>query len=252
MKLFNLHGRTAIVTGASKGLGRSMALALAEAGANIVLVARNIAQTEEVANEVKKLHTQAIAVKCDVSNELDIDKAAKMAIQHFGRVDILVNNAGINILQGILDFSRADWNELINTNLLGGYFFCKSICPHMIEQNKGAIINHASVLASVVMPKRAAYSATKAGIAQLTKCLAVELAQFNIRANALCTGTMETEMVKKIIGKGGNFDYFTNQAPMGRIGHPDEIGGAVVFLASDASSFITGTTIYVDGGYTAV
>ena len=185
MKLFNLHGRTAVVTGASKGLGRSMALALAEAGANIVLVARNIAQTEEVANEVKKLHTQAIAVKCDVSNELDIDKASKMAIQHFGRVDILVNNAGINIPQGILDFTRADWNELINTNLLGGYFFCKSICPYMIEQNKGAIINHASVLASVVMPKRAAYSATKAGIAQLTKCLAVELAQFNIRAR-LC------------------------------------------------------------------
>ena len=122
----------------------------------------------------------------------------------------------------------------------------------MIKQKKGAIINHASVLASVVMPKRAAYSATKAGVAQLTKCLAVELAQFNIRANALCTGTMETEMVKKIIGEGGNFDYFVNKAPMRRIGHPDEIGGAVVFLASDASSFITGTTIYVDGGYTAV
>jgi len=252
MKLFSLHGRTAIVTGASKGLGKSMVLALAEAGANIVLVARNFAQMEDVANEATKFDTEAIAVKCDITKEADIEKASKKAIQHFGKVDILVNNAGINIPKEILDFTRESWFELINTNLLGGYFFCKYVCPSMIAQKKGAIINHASVLASVVMPKRAAYSATKAGVAQLTKCLAVELAQFNIRANALCTGTMETEMVKKIIGEGGNFDYFVNTAPLGRIGQPDEIGGPVVFLASDASSFITGTTIYVDGGYTAV
>lgn len=252
MKLFSLHGRTAIVTGASQGLGKAMVLALAEAGAKIVLVARNIAQMEDVANEAAKFDTEAIAVKCDITKEADIENASKKAIQHFGKVDILVNNAGINIPKDILDFTRESWSELINTNLLGGYFFCKYVCPYMIAQKKGAIINHASVLASVVMPKRAAYSATKAGVAQLTKCLAVELAQFNIRANALCTGTMETEMVKKIIGEGGNFDYFVNIAPLGRIGQPEEIGGAVVFLASDASSFITGTTIYVDGGYTAV
>jgi NAD(P)-dependent dehydrogenase (short-subunit alcohol dehydrogenase family) len=252
MNLFSLDGRTAIVTGASRGLGRSMALALAEAGANVVLVARDIGLSEQVANDVQKFGTQAIAIKCDISKETEILKTAKMAINHFGKVDILVNNAGINILRGILEFTRENWLDLLDTNLLGGYFFCKAVCPYMIERKRGAIINHASILASVVMPERAAYSATKAGVAQLTKCLAVELAQFNIRANALCTGTMETDLVKKIIGEGGNFDYFVKVAPMKRIGQPDEIGGAVVFLASDAASFITGTTIYVDGGYTAV
>ena len=252
MQLFSLQDRTAIVTGASKGMGRSMALALAEAGANVVLVARNMALTEQVAEEVKKFGTKVMALKCDVSQESEIEKTAKTAIDHFGNVDVLVNNAGINILKDILEYTRENWLELLNTNLLGYYFFCKSICPYMIEQKKGAIVNHASILSSVVMPERAAYSTIKAGVAQLTKCLAVELARFNIRANALCTGTMETEMVKKIIGEGGNTNYFTDVAPLGRIGQPHEIGGAVVFLASDASSFITGTTIFVDGGYTAV
>ena len=252
MKLFSLSDRTAIVTGANRGLGRSMALALAEAGANVVLVARNIGLAEEVAHDVQKFGVQAIAIKCDITKETEILKTAKMAIDHFGKVDILVNNAGINMRKGILELTRENWTDMLDTNLLGGYFFCKAVCPHMIERKRGVIINHASILASVVMPEKAAYSATKAGIAQLTKCLAVELAQFNIRANALCTGTMETDMVKKIIGEGGNLDYFVKVAPMKRIGHPDEIGGAVVFLASDASSFITGTTLFVDGGYTAV
>jgi NAD(P)-dependent dehydrogenase (short-subunit alcohol dehydrogenase family) len=241
-----------MVTGASRGMGRSMALALAEAGADVAVVARDMGLAEEVAGDVRKRGPRAIAVKCDITREAEIFDAAKTAIDHFGKVDILVNNAGINMRKGVLEFTREDWAGLLDTNLLGTYSFCKALCPHMMERKRGVIINHASILASVAMPGRAAYAATKGGIVQLTKCLALELAPFNIRANALCTGTMETEMVKKIIGKGGNVDYFTKVAPMGRIGHPDEIGGPVVFLASDASSFVTGTTLFVDGGYTAV
>ena len=252
MELFSLKNRTALVTGASKGLGRSIALALAGAGADVALVARNMVQCEQVANEVQKYGVKTAAMECDVKKEMQIEKTVRKIKNHFGRIDILVNNAGVNFLRDILEFTREDWANLLDTNLLGGYFFCKAVAPYMIEQKRGAIINHASICGSIVMKKRAAYSATKAGIAQLTKCFAVELAPFNIRANALCTGTMETEMVKKIIGEGGNCNYFTDVAPMGRIGQPDEIGGAVVFLASDAASFITGTTLFVDGGYTAV
>jgi NAD(P)-dependent dehydrogenase (short-subunit alcohol dehydrogenase family) len=252
VRLFNLNNKTAIVTGSSKGLGKSMALALAEAGANIVIISRNIAEAEQSANEVEKFGVKAIAIECDVSAESEVQATAEKAMRHFKNIDILVNNAGTNIRKSVLDYTAENWNQLLNVNLLGSHFFCKAVCPQMIERKKGIIINHASVLSNIVMPERAAYAATKAGLVQLTKYLAVELAQFNIRANAICTGTMETDMVKKIYEKEGNYDYFTERVPMKRIGQPDEIGGTVIFLASDASSFITGATIFVDGGYTAL
>lgn len=249
---FTLDGRVAFVTGGSRGLGREISLALARAGAHVVVVSRHLADVERVAQEIEQLGVKSLALKADVTVRADAAHAVQTTVDQFGRIDILVNNAGVNWRKPILDFEEDDWDKILRTNLFACHLCAKAVCPNMMKRGKGSIINIASMLASVVIPERGVYAASKAGLVQLTRYLAVELAEYGIRANAVCPGPFETEMVRKMMEKEGGYDYFLQRMPMKRIGQPAEIGGTVVYLASDASSFVTGTTIYIDGGWSAL
>ncbi len=252
MSIFSLSDRVAIVTGGSKGLGKAITLALSEGGANTVVVSRHLSEAQGVAKEAESLGPESLAIESDVTNYSDVVRMVEEAISYFGKIDILVNNAGINLRKPILDFTVEEWDKILATNLIACYICSKAVCIHMMERKTGNIINIASMAASVVVPERAVYAASKAGLVQLTKHLAVELAPYGIRANAICPGTFETDMVRKMVEKGGSYDYFIQRIPMKRIGQPSEIGGTVVYLASNASSFVTGTTIYIDGGWSAL
>ncbi len=252
MTIFSLSDRVAIVTGGSKGLGKAITLALSEAGANTVVVSRHLSEAQQVTKEAKSLGHESLAIESDVTNYSDVARMVEKTISYFGKIDILVNNAGITLRKPILDFTVEEWDKILATNLIACYICSKEVCKHMMERKTGNIINIASMAASVVVPERAVYAASKAGLVQLTKHLAVELAPYGIRANAICPGTFETDMIRRWVEKGGSYDYFIQRIPMKRIGQPSEIGGTVVYLASNASSFVTGTTIYIDGGWSAL
>jgi NAD(P)-dependent dehydrogenase (short-subunit alcohol dehydrogenase family) len=252
MRLFDLTGRVAIVTGSSKGLGRAAALALAEAGGNVVIVSRHLTEAEDAADEAGRFGPACLAIEADVTREEDVDRLVSRSVAHFGRLDVLVNNAGVNWRKPVLDFTAKDWRDMLETNLIACHLCAKAACVHMVRQRRGNIVNISSMLASIVIPERAVYAASKAGLVQLTKYLAVELAEYGVRANAVCPGPFETDLVRRLMQSEGSYNYFLQRIPLKRIGQPAEIGGTVVYLASDASSFVTGTTIYIDGGWSAL
>lgn len=242
-----LDGKTAVVTGASRGIGRAIAIELAKEGANVVVnYSGSKEKAEQVVEEIKKLGTKAISVQANVSDAESVQNLMKEAIEQFGSIDILVNNAGITRDNLIMRMKEEEWDDVINTNLKGVFLATKAVTRQMMKQRSGRIINISSVVGVLGNAGQANYVAAKAGVIGLTKTTARELASRNILVNAVAPGYIATEMtealpedVKKTI---------TDQIPLSKIGNPEHIAKAVVFLASDDASYITGQTIHVDGG----
>lgn len=252
LEVFRLDGRVALVTGASKGLGESMALALAEAGATVCVVSRNLAECRSVADRLKtNTGRDALALRADVTHPVEVEEMVQQAVAKFGRIDILVNNAGINIRKPLIEVADEDWDPVIAVNLKGPMLCSRSVAKRMIERGAGSIINLSSMMAFVSLSGRAAYSTSKAGLLGLTRTLALEWAPYNVRVNALCPGPFATPMNKALLQDKELQSFFVSRIPLGRFGNPQELSGAVVFLASDASSFMTGASLVLDGGWTA-
>jgi NAD(P)-dependent dehydrogenase (short-subunit alcohol dehydrogenase family) len=247
---WGIAGRVAIVTGASSGLGVTFGEALAGAGADVVLAARRADRLEEVAARIESAGGRALAVACDVSDADQVGALVGTARERFGRVDILVNNAGTCIHRPALEVTADEWEQVIDVNLNGLWRCSQSFGRHMIENGGGVIVNIGSISAQIVnRPQmQPAYNASKAAVHQLTKSLAAEWAPHGVRVNALAPGYTKTEMAP--VDRPEFRARWIDDAPMQRYAMPEEYGPALVFLASDASSFMTGATLVVDGGYT--
>jgi NAD(P)-dependent dehydrogenase (short-subunit alcohol dehydrogenase family) len=249
---FRLDGKVALVTGGARGLGRTMALALAEAGADIALAGRSRDACEQTAAEVARATGRTVrAFGADVTHAADVERLAAEVGAAFPSIDILVNNAGTNIRGTIDQISEADWDTVVDTNLKGPFLCAKAIAPSMIKKGWGRVINLASIMAVVALPGRTPYASSKAGVLGLTRVWALEWAGTGVTCNAICPGPFATEMNRQLLNDPIAYQQFVSSIPMGRWGELDELAGAALFLASDASSFVTGTALFVDGGWTA-
>ncbi|MFC5449251.1 SDR family NAD(P)-dependent oxidoreductase [Paenibacillus aestuarii] len=252
LELFKLDGRVALITGGTGGLGKVMAQALAEAGADVVVTSRNkekaVASAEAIAQSTGR-RTLGIAVDVTVAEQ--VDAMVESVIGEFGRIDILINNAGINVRKPIEEFDEASWDLVQNTNLKAPFLCSRAVGKVMKQQRYGRVINMSSMLGSIALPERGAYCSSKGGLIQLTKVLALEWAPYNITVNALCPGPFATELNQVVMNNPEANKFFIDNIALGRWGRQEELIGAVVYMASDASSFMTGTSLVVDGGWTA-
>jgi 3-oxoacyl-[acyl-carrier protein] reductase len=240
-------GRTAIVTGAGQGIGRGIALCLAEHGANVVLIDLVDERLPEVVAEIEAKGVQALGVQADVSNVDDVNRMVEQTIERFKRVDILVNNAGTAIMKTAVNQTEADWDAVLDLNLKGVFLCCQRVLREMIDQKSGAILNIASIAAMTYTVPHVPYAASKAGVVALTRDLAYEVARHGVRVNAIAPGMIETPLMQGAVSEEQRKTYESN-IPLGRFGQPEDIGEAVAFLVSDAASFITGVTLPVSGG----
>ncbi|MBI4830908.1 MAG: glucose 1-dehydrogenase [Candidatus Lindowbacteria bacterium] len=246
---FSLQDRVAIVTGGGTGIGRAISEALAQSGAHVVICSRKMEHLGETAKKIQAMGRQSIALPCDVRKEEDVKNVVEQTIKKLGKLDILVNNAGASFVCPIEDVSLNGWNAIFGINATGTFLFSKAACQEMKKQNKGVIINIASIAGRDGSPMMAPYGAAKAAVINFTRALAVEFSQYNIRVNCIAPGLIITEAVQQQMGitPESTADRFV-KVPLKRWGNPEEIAWPVVFLASDASSYMTGETISVDGG----
>ena len=251
LKEYDLSGKVAVVTGAGKGLGEQIALALAEAGADLALVGRNHRNLEAVAAGVRKMGRKAIVIRADVRREKDVARMGRQAYESFKRIDILVNNAGVIQRAPAMKISLQDWREVIDTNLTGPFLCMKACQPIMARQGGGSIVNLASGAGLFGRANMSSYCASKAGIVNLTRALAIEWAKDKIRVNAIAPGQFETDMGAPLLNDRKALREFMKNIPLRRIGKPREIGLWAVMLASDAAAYMTGQVVVVDGGMTA-
>jgi len=250
-----LKNKVALITGAGSGIGRATAILFAKEGAKVVVADIAKEAAEETVKLIKEAGGDAIFALADVTKASDVQKMIETAVNHYGRIDILFNNAGVNIMAPISETSEELWDKIISINLKGVFLGCKYAAPVMIKQGGGVIINTASTFAFVGALNFSAYCASKGGVAAFTRALALELAPYKIRVNCICPGTIETPLVRQIWEKSGKPEEMRESRlklhPIGRLGKPEDVANAALFLASDDSSFITGTALFVDGGYTA-
>jgi NAD(P)-dependent dehydrogenase (short-subunit alcohol dehydrogenase family) len=252
MDLFRLEGRSALVTGGTRGLGRVMAEALAETGASVCITSRSIDAARTAANEIAAASGARVeGIEAEVATADGVNRLADVAHREFGRVDILVNNAGVNIRGTVGELSESDWDTVLDTNLKGVFLLSRAFGPAMCERRWGRVINLSSMLASIGLPGRAPYAASKAGVVGLTRVLALEWAASGVTVNAICPGPFATDMNRQLLNDPEKYAAFVQKLPVGRWGELHEIKGIVVFLASEASSFVTGAALAIDGGWTA-
>ena len=252
LDLFRLHGQTALVIGGNRGLGLAMAQALAEAGANIAIAARDEATNRRSEETLRSRYgIECLSTVCDVTNEKSVKTAVGRTVDQFGKVDILVNSAGINIRGSIEDLSLADFTTVQQVNVTGTWLACREVVPVMKQHGYGRIINVGSMLALTAIPDRTPYATSKGAILQLTRALAMEVAKEGITVNAILPGPFATEMNLPLLNDPEKYQAFINKIPMGRWGELHEIGGIALFLASRASGYVTGACFSVDGGWVA-
>lgn len=248
---FDLTNRVAVVVGATSGIGKAIALALADAGADVVPTGRRANMVESAAREVEQRGRRSHVVTSDVTSTDSINELARVVIDKFGQVDILVNAAGITVRRATAEVTDSEWNAILDTNLNGMMRACRAFGPHMIERRYGRVINIGSLTSVVALQEVAAYGASKAAVAALTKSLAVEWAPYNICVNAILPGVFRTALNEGLLDGTDRGRELLMRTPMRRFGQPDELAGAAVFLASGAASFVTGHLLAVDGGFLA-
>jgi NAD(P)-dependent dehydrogenase (short-subunit alcohol dehydrogenase family) len=250
----DLKGKVVIITGARRGMGRSHALAFAKEGARVVVSDISLEDCQKVVEEIEKLGGEAIAVKCDVTKKEEVEEMVKKTIEKWGKIDILVNNAGIADFKPFLEMTEEDWDRTLDINLKG-YFLCAQTCAkEMVKRKSGVIINIASVAMGQIgvgFPALVHYCASKGGIVAMTEALALELAPYNIRVNAISPGAIETPMIDPLKSDPKTLEGLLARIPMHRVGKPEEVSNLVLFLASDTSSYMTGSNVVIDGGWLA-
>ena len=249
---FRVDGRAALISGGARGLGRVMAEALASAGASVAITARDEARAEEAASEIAELTgSKVIGLGVDVTRSAEVEAAVAATTERLGRLDILINNAGVNIRRPIEQLEEDEWDLVLDTNLKGAWLCCRAAVPRLKANGWGRIINVSSMLGEVGLAERTPYCSSKGGLTLMTRTLALELSPHGINVNALCPGPFATEINLPLLNDPEKRAAMESKLPIGRWGEPSELGPAVLFLASEASSYMTGATLVIDGGYTA-
>lgn len=252
MTRFDLSGKVSLVTGAGRGIGHSIALGLAEAGSDLVLCSRSEKELAEVAREAASLGVRTLVAPCDVTDPQQVQQAVDAAVAEFGHIDVLINNAGMTIKKPAEEVPLDEWQRVIDVNLTGVFLVAQAVGRQMLRQGSGSIINISSIAARTAITGSLAYCASKGGVDMVTRVLAVEWAERGVRVNGLAPAYTETPLVKAITDAKADFaDRVKARTPMNRMANPEEMVGTAIFLASGASSYITGETIMVDGGWTA-
>jgi len=247
----SLDGRIALITGASKGLGKAMALALSQAGATVALVSRDETKLQTVKQEIENASGKAELFIADVKDEQQVERLEADVSKRLGKIQILVNNAGVNLRKNLIDFSLSEWQSVMDTNLTSVFLMCRKFVPHMRGTGYGRILNMTSIMSHVSLPQRSAYSASKAALLGLIRALALELAPEGITVNGISPGPFGTEMNQSLMQDPEANAQFLANLPVGRWGKVEEIGGLASYLCSEAAGFITGTDILIDGGWCA-
>jgi NAD(P)-dependent dehydrogenase (short-subunit alcohol dehydrogenase family) len=251
MEMFDLSGKCAVVVGAGSGIGKAIAMGYADAGADILVADYNQNSLNAVSKEIYDKGKRCFAVKTDVTNENDVQNMATQAMDQFGRIDVFVHSVGTTCRKPLLEMSTQEFEQVIRVNQVSVFTCGRIVGSIMVSQGSGSIINLASIMGHVALPGRAGYDSSKGGVVQLTKAMALDFAPHNVRVSALCPGFTKTPLTQGLWGNEKMLEFIKDRTPMGRLADPQEMVGAAIFLASDASQYVTGSSLFVDGGWMA-